>query len=92
MLHSRKKRGWIGVDVGTRSVKLAQVEFDRTKYLLDRNAAAKAEFDQAERDLLHAQGRLLEIQAIIKEASVMLQIAKDRISAGLDMPICAELR
>lgn len=73
-------------------LELAQLEFSRTAILLQKNAASKSEYDIANRNLKLAQAIVLEIEAGVKEAQVLYQIAKDRVSAGLDMPICAELR
>ena len=79
--------------VGLRSVLQNRLQVrQRTERLYYSNAVSAEETEKARADVEVAAAAVQEAQDMIAEAEVMLDIAVDRISLGLDMPICAQLR
>jgi len=64
----------------------------RREKLYETNAISAEELEAARRDVELAALQVEEQRASVFEAEAMLEIATDRVSLGLDMPICVEMQ
>jgi hypothetical protein len=72
----------------------AQLQFDQEKLARDQelaaqNAVSAEELQDQERQTTISSTNVQEANIRVSEADALLQIAKARVSAGQDMPICS---
>lgn len=65
--------------------------FERMKKLINQRAVSLEEYEEAESQLNAGLMREEQLKARVTEMRTMFDITIDRISVGLDMPICAEI-
>ncbi|MDA9951597.1 hypothetical protein N9D31_03375 [Oligoflexaceae bacterium] len=74
------------------SLKLYQTSADRQRRLVEQRATSRQEYDEALSRLQNSKARILALKSIIAEKRAMFNIAIDRVTIGLDMPICADVQ
>lgn len=92
------------VNLYTQRVELAKVEVEkqqavaenavsrlqRLRRLLQSNAVSREEYEAGVMEARVAQANVTVSQIEVKEAEAMLELAKVRSEAGLDMPVCRD--
>ena len=82
-LEIEKHRQDLGVNVANR---------ERMERLYVRDAVSASELESARRDAEVSALNVSQSQARLRESEALLNIAIDRVSIGLEMPICATLQ
>lgn len=88
---TRLVRSKMGVIEQEAAVQYALNNLKRMKLLYERNAVSKDELEMGQRDYDAQSAKLDQIKARVEEMRAMFNIAVDRVSVGLDMPICSEI-
>ncbi len=70
------------------TLKVLKIDRWRTETLYKANAVSAEELDMIRQEVEIAALQTQDLEFAIKEAEALLDIAVDRISIGLDMPIC----
>jgi len=75
---------------------IARLDYDmkvleRMKILHGRSAVTTQELEEWQRNTRISELAVQELKAKVKEAQALLDIAKERIHLGLDMPICPSI-
>jgi len=89
---ARLQRAKIAVEKTKQELGLSVKRRERLELLFDRNAVSAEELEIARRDVEVHSLSVQEAEASAEEAEIFVDIALSRISIGLEMPICAEIR
>ncbi len=88
----RVQRAKVQTEMQRERLKLKRLQRDRRETLYKKNAVSAQELDQARGAVEAAALAVVEYEALTSAQEAMLDIAVDRVSLGLGMPICVELR
>jgi phage gp46-like protein len=89
---SRLRRAKLIIEREKQNLSVSIKQRERAESLYLQNAMSAQEMEGIRRDVEVNAIRVEEAQAMADEAQAFVDIAVSRISIGLEMPICAELR
>jgi multidrug resistance efflux pump len=89
---ARSERYTVRIESAMNSVNVATANVARVNYLQSVGAVCSEEADEYRMESELRQTELKAATARADESKMMLEVAIVRISAGLDMPICADVR
>jgi hypothetical protein len=89
---ARLQKAKLEIESSKQRLLVALKQRERLEMLYARNAVSAQELEEIRRDAELAQISVQQAQVEAVEAEVFVDIALSRISLGLEMPICAEIR
>lgn len=89
---ARLRRATLVIERIKQELLLSIKKRDRAEILYSRNATSADDLEERRRDAEIFTIRVQEAEADAEEAETFVDIAVSRISIGLEMPICAEIR
>lgn len=89
---ARLRRAKLVIEREKQELTVAIKKRDRAEVLYRRDALAAEELEEMRKNVEVAAIRIQEAQASAEESETFVDIAVSRISIGLEMPICAEIR
>jgi hypothetical protein len=89
---ARLQRAKIVIEKAKQELALSVKHRSRAEVLHEKNALSSEELEIARRDVEVHSLSVQEAEASADEAEIFVDIALSRISIGLEMPICAEIR
>jgi len=89
---ARQRRAKLAVERTKQELVVATKKRDRAEALHRANAISAEELEEKRAGVEVAAIRVQETEASADEATTFVDIAVSRISIGLEMPICAEIR
>lgn len=89
---ARLRRARLGIERQKQELSTSMKKRDRAETLYTKQALSAEELEERRKEVEVASIAVQEAEAYAEEAQTFVDIAVSRISIGLEMPICAEIR